>query len=127
FKIISTKGSIELAAAEEILATAGGSYIKINKSGIEHGTPGTWFAWAATHGKPSEKSLSVAHLPKNYNVQHVLQDDEGKPYKNHKYIAWQENGQTIEGVTDSEGKTKVLYSATPEEYQVRLIFKDEGK
>jgi type VI secretion system secreted protein VgrG len=57
FKIISTKGSIELAAAEEILATAGGSYIKINKSGIEHGTPMDWKVWAGSHGKPSAKSL----------------------------------------------------------------------
>jgi uncharacterized protein (DUF2345 family) len=57
FKIISTKGSIEFAAAEEILATAGGSYIKINKSGIEHGTPMDWKVWAGSHGKPGPKSL----------------------------------------------------------------------
>ena len=57
FKVISTKGSIEFAAAEEILATAGGSYIRINKSGIEHGTPMDWKVWAGSHGKPGPKSL----------------------------------------------------------------------
>ncbi|TDR27028.1 DUF2345 domain-containing protein, partial [Hydromonas duriensis] len=121
FKIISTKGSIELAAAEEILATAGGSYIKINKSGIEHGTPGTWFAWAATHGKPSEKSLSVAHLPKNYARKFEFKDENGNALVNKKYVVYKESGEAVRGVTDGEGKTQTFYSPAVEELTAHLI------
>ena len=65
-KVISAKKSIEIAAAEEILLTAKGSYIKINAAGIEHGTPANWVAYAGSHGMPGPQSLSYAI--KGFNI-----------------------------------------------------------
>jgi len=56
-RLISAKEKIEIAAAKEILLVADGSYIKINKSGIEHGTPGKFEVYAATHSYLGPKSL----------------------------------------------------------------------
>ena len=56
-RIISAKKSITFAAAEEILLTAGGSYVKINGKGIEHGTTGNYNIYAAQHPFVGPKSL----------------------------------------------------------------------
>ena len=110
FKIISTKGSIEFAAAEEILATAGGSYIRINKGGIEHGTPADWKVWAASHGKPSAKTLAYempAQLGKEiFDEQIQLKDQNGKALAKVPYKLFLEDGQTFIGRTDEDGKTQ---------------------
>ncbi|MNM85164.1 hypothetical protein D3C81_972730 [compost metagenome] len=56
-RLISAQDRIEIIAKKEILLNAGGSYIRINADGIEHGTPGTWIAHASTHGLPGPKEL----------------------------------------------------------------------
>lgn len=56
-KFISAKERIEIAAKEEILLTAKGSYIKINAAGIEHGSPSPWVAHAASHAYSGPKEL----------------------------------------------------------------------
>jgi uncharacterized protein (DUF2345 family) len=63
--------------------------------------------------------------PKNYDMQFVLKDEDGKPHKNQKYVIWNQVGEQIKGVTDAEGKTQVFHSATPEDYAARLVFGDE--
>jgi type VI secretion system secreted protein VgrG len=57
---------ITLKAKEEILIAGGGSYIRINASGIENGTPGTWSSYASNHVFAGPKSLAVSlpSLPK---------------------------------------------------------------
>ena len=128
-KFISAKKSIQIAAKDEILLTAKGSYIKINGSGIEQGTPATHIVYAATKAMLGPKSLD-ANLPEfkhlgNYHVQFVFQDDDGNPYSEHKYHIWSETGQSYKGVTDAEGKTQIIYSPTIEEFQTRLIMKQD--
>ena len=61
-RIISAKKSITFAAAEEILLTAGGSYVKINGKGIEHGTTGNYNIYAAQHPFVGPHSIA-AHFP----------------------------------------------------------------
>ena len=56
-KFISAHRTIEIAAAEEILLTAKGSYIKINGQGIEHGTPAKWIVYSATKTLTGQKEL----------------------------------------------------------------------
>ena len=56
-KLISAKKSIEIAAAEEILLTAKGSYIKINGNGIEHGTLAGFTVYSASKSLTGPKSL----------------------------------------------------------------------
>jgi type VI secretion system secreted protein VgrG len=62
-KLISAKKSIEIAAAEEILLTAKGSYIKINGNGIEHGTLAGFTVYSASKSFTGPKSLPYA-LPR---------------------------------------------------------------
>ncbi|SPC21679.1 type VI secretion system Vgr family protein [Cupriavidus oxalaticus] len=56
-RLISAQDRIEITAKKEILLNAGGSYIRINAVGIEHGTPGTWRAHASAHSLPGPKEL----------------------------------------------------------------------
>lgn len=51
-RILSTTGRLELSGKDEVLITCGGSFIRINSSGITQGTGGKWEA------KASQKSLA---------------------------------------------------------------------
>ncbi|UQZ87817.1 type VI secretion system tip protein VgrG [Deltaproteobacteria bacterium Smac51] len=59
FKIISASGKVQFSAAKEILLTAGGSYLKIDKSGVESGTDGQFQSLAATHSLKGPKTMPV--------------------------------------------------------------------
>lgn len=128
-KLISAKKRIEIAAAEEILLTAKGSYIKINGQGIEHGTPTAWTVYSATKTLTGPKSLdmSLPNAPRNYHIQFVFKDDDGIPHKNAEYVLWKENGETIEGITDEMGRTQIVYSPTVESVVGRLKLVDWTK
>ena len=123
--ITSSAGMVTIAGKSVLLA-AGGGYLKIHPSGeVEIGSP-VKFTIRAPMASEGPASLDV-NLPEfaglmNYDIQFVFKDDEGQPYKNYKYVAWKESGETIEGVTDDKGQTQVFYSPDPEEYVVRLKF-----
>jgi type VI secretion system secreted protein VgrG len=55
-RVVSLKDNVEIAAAKEILLTAGGSYIRISKNGIEQGTAGKWTVKAADHAMTGPKT-----------------------------------------------------------------------
>jgi type VI secretion system secreted protein VgrG len=104
-KIISAKKSIEIAAKDEVLITAGGSYIRINKAGIEEGTPGQWKAWAADHDLVGPKKLdwSIAHNPP-YDEMFVLKDQHGDPIADFAYKVTLGDGKVYRGVTNEKGE-----------------------
>jgi type VI secretion system secreted protein VgrG len=56
-RLISAQADIEIVGKKSVLLTGGGSYIRIDKGGIEEGTLGDWKAWAASHDLPGPKSL----------------------------------------------------------------------
>jgi len=55
-RIISAQETVRLSAPEEILLTAGGSYIRIGQ-GIEEGTPGQWLVHAAQRSMDGPDSM----------------------------------------------------------------------
>ncbi|MGB7195217.1 MAG: type VI secretion system Vgr family protein [Collimonas pratensis] len=55
--ITHTANRITITAKEEIVVNGGGSYVKYNAAGIEHGTNGAFVAHAASHSLPGAKSL----------------------------------------------------------------------
>ncbi|WP_240950692.1 DUF2345 domain-containing protein, partial [Collimonas pratensis] len=55
--ITHTANRITITAKEEVLINGGGSYVKFNASGIEHGTNGGYIAHAATHSLPGPRSF----------------------------------------------------------------------
>ena len=126
-KIISAKKTIEIAAAEEILLTAKGSYIKINGAGIEHGTPTAWTVYSATKTLTGPRGLPINAGSKTYDLQFVLTDDNEKPLVNRKYVLWKDSGDKIEGTTDSDGKTEVYTSPTPDGYFPHIQIQNESE
>ena len=65
-RFISAKKSIQIAAKDEVLITAKGSYIKVNSAGIEQGTPATHIVYAASKAMVGPRSLNYG-LPKLNN------------------------------------------------------------
>ena len=124
-KFISAKKSIQIAAKDEVLLTAKGSYIKVNSAGIEQGTPATHIVYAATKSMMGPKRLD-ANLPEfkklgNTDVQFQLLNDDQKPLKKRDYVFIDEHGQCREGVTDDDGRTEVYQSVLPEQCSVHLL------
>jgi type VI secretion system secreted protein VgrG len=61
--ITHTANRITITAKEEVLINGGGSYVKYNAAGIEHGTNGNYVSHAATHSLPGPKQIPVT-MPK---------------------------------------------------------------
>jgi type VI secretion system secreted protein VgrG len=109
-KFISAKKSIQIAAKDEVLLTAKGSYIKVNSAGIEQGTPATHIVYAATKAMLGPRSLDFG-LPKfstknqplelNYHWPD-LSPVVGAPY----YVVF-DNGAEFMGHLDSKGYAKI--------------------
>lgn len=93
----SAKHSVRINADKEILLCAGGSYLRINAAGIEHGTNGNWISHAARHEmkepaelKNSGKEPRFAEPPRQpidgpVKFKFRLQDTpglQGEPYPN---------------------------------------------
>jgi type VI secretion system secreted protein VgrG len=108
-KLISTKKSVEIAAATEIKLSCGGSYIKINSSGIEQGTANRWFVHAGDYNMMGPKADTDV-LP-NFNAPgnnwmglavygDNLQPIEGVPIK---YTATFLDGSVRQGELDGNG------------------------
>lgn len=65
-RLLSTNARIEIHAKEEVMISAGGSFIKIDSSGISNGTPGKWVAQASLHEMPgpARKPYVMPHMLK---------------------------------------------------------------
>jgi type VI secretion system secreted protein VgrG len=55
--ITHTANRITIIAKEEVMINGGGSYVKYNAAGIEHGTNGAYVAHAANHSLPGPRSF----------------------------------------------------------------------
>ncbi|TDY96471.1 UNVERIFIED_ORG: type VI secretion system secreted protein VgrG [Herbaspirillum seropedicae] len=74
-RLLSTSGRVEIHAKEEVVISAGGSFIQINASGITQGTAGKWECKASQHAMTGPARVSYAmpllpasdlNLPKRY-------------------------------------------------------------
>ncbi|MDO9404526.1 MAG: type VI secretion system tip protein TssI/VgrG [Polaromonas sp.] len=55
-------GTIDFSASEWVLVNGAGSYVRLNGTGIEQGTKGSWTAHAANHGQTGPKNLPIDPL-----------------------------------------------------------------
>jgi hypothetical protein len=62
-KIISANDKIHISSPKEILLTANGSYIKIDKSGVETGTSGIFTSHAKGHNLEAAKTMEPLKAP----------------------------------------------------------------
>jgi type VI secretion system secreted protein VgrG len=58
--ISQTANQITISAKDEVVINGGGSYVRFNAGGIEHGTNGTFVAHAADHSFVNAKNMKMA-------------------------------------------------------------------
>ena len=129
----STAANIVISAPNRIVLNGGGGYVKIEGGNIEIGTSGKASFKAAAKelaGGASGKDAALMLLdpkalamgPKAIpDVQFRFVDDDGQAQKNALYVLIKEDGSTIEGRTDDDGKTALYKSPSPEKCFAHLL------
>ncbi|MDO5070047.1 MAG: type VI secretion system Vgr family protein, partial [Neisseria zoodegmatis] len=129
--ITSSAGKVTVAAKDEILLTSGGAYIKIKDGNIELGCPKMVWVKCAGFQVMGPSSISIPLLPLfkmtgNNRLQFYLTDDDNNPYAHRKYTLTLSDYQTIEGITDENGMTQIIYSENKKAIEIYLNL-DGGK
>lgn len=109
-RLLSTTSRVEIHAKEEVMISAGGSFIKINASGITNGTSGTWTAKASMHTMPGPGTqnfampeMPVSELTPNKLVLERLYHD-NEPLVGAAFEAVFPNGEVRKGTLDGAGR-----------------------
>jgi len=112
-RLLSTTARIEIHAKEEVMISAGGSFIKIDASGISNGTSGKWTAKASMHEMPgpTTKPYVMPHVPKpelektDLEFRHLT--DWGAPLAGAAYKATLSDGSVRKGMLDALGIARI--------------------
>ena len=112
-RLLSTTSRIEIHAKEEVVISAGQSFVKINASGITNGTSGKWITHASTHSfeKPATNSYVMPHLLKadlqktDLEFRHLT--DWGVPLAGAAYKATLSDGSVRKGTLDAQGVARI--------------------
>ena len=112
-RLLSTTSRIEIHAKDEVMISAGGSFIKINGAGITNGTPGTWTAHASMHNMPGPTTnpYVMPHVAKtdlqktDLEFRHLT--DWGVPLAGAAYKATLSDGSTRKGTLDAQGVARI--------------------
>ncbi|KQV42644.1 hypothetical protein ASC93_16470 [Massilia sp. Root335] len=134
-KLISTRANIEITAAREIVLNAGGSYLRINAEGIEHGTCGTWIAHAGAHKLEGPKNLDTVNQaefervqPRKFSQQVFVDPalwDLPSGARTLKYTFLSRTGQVLgSGTLDGAGRSKPLFTDGSEPAHVAIDVND---
>ncbi|MEE3663254.1 DUF2345 domain-containing protein [Brenneria sp. g21c3] len=110
--VSSVAGKVLITAGEELTLSCGGGYIRLKGGKIELGCPGNILLKSANVQKMSAASLNVPlpKIPSVYSGVFTAVSDDGFPLAQRNYILTLPNGQTMLGVTDSDGHTVPVYS-----------------
>ena len=112
-RLLSTTSRIEIHAKEEVMISAGQSFVKINASGIRHGTSGKYVSHASTHtfDGPATNSYVMPHLLKSdlqktdLEFRHLT--DWGMPLAGAAYKATLSDGSVRKGMLDAQGIARI--------------------
>ena len=140
------KGDIEIKSSGRISLIAAGG-IEFDAPSIKiaaQGAQTNWDAGTITHQSTGEhlvkasairRGTGTAGAPTNLHLPTTeLETDErvivfdrqtGMPAKGRRYIARHEDGTTIEGITDDEGRTDVLHTYSIGDIEIRLLPDDD--
>jgi type VI secretion system secreted protein VgrG len=108
-RLLSTTSRIEIHAKNEIMLSAGGSFIEINAAGITNGTSGEWSAKASLHTMPGpvKNSYVMPHVPKpelqKTDVEFRHLTCWGEPLAGAAYKATLSDGSIRKGTLDALG------------------------
>lgn len=106
--ITSTEDAVHIAAAEEVLLTCGGGYIRLKGGDIEIHAPGTIDVKGSQHlfGGPTSLSYPLDNLPEtepsNLDLEHLYGN--GRAVPGARYRAFLADGSVRQGVLDAAGK-----------------------
>ncbi|RFO96693.1 type VI secretion system tip protein VgrG [Rhodoferax lacus] len=129
--ITETAQTITFTAKEELTINGGGSFSTFKSGSIVHGTAGVWDVNAATKAMDGPKSLPVvmppfpSALPFDEQFQ-VLKPTTGKPAQAIPFTIKTSSGETIQGVTDQEGRTPRIFGSQAESLELVLGGLQEG-
>ncbi|SUX65487.1 Uncharacterized protein conserved in bacteria [Citrobacter braakii] len=129
--ITSGQGSVKVNASQELVLSCGGAYIKLSDGNIELGCPGNILLKAANVNQTGPATLDTPPLtfPKGYGGTFTVTDPESgdiKPFTSYRVTS--PDGEVLEGISDSSGKTAPFYSSTPGNVKIEFPReqKDEG-
>lgn len=130
-RVFSTKDQVKISSPKEIMLTAGSSYIKINASGVEIGTPGKVeiksdkFNISGPASKPHimaalpRADLDLEPLPNAMKI--TLASAIGAPvYANEPFVLYEDGVEIAKGLTDAEGNLAFPRNPDAKEYKVKL-------
>jgi type VI secretion system secreted protein VgrG len=134
---IKSSGRISLVAAEgidfqapQVKLVSQGAQIDLADGAITMQSAGKQVYKAASFvrvpgGGGNPAGLDLPHTEVETDERIVVIDRQtGKPAKGRRYVARHEDGTTIEGVTDAEGRTSILQSYAFGDIEVRLLPED---
>ncbi|STZ03599.1 type VI secretion system Vgr family protein [Moraxella equi] len=126
-KLISVKNNIEIVADKEIILTSNGSYIKIDKEGVEIGSPKPVKVYAPEHWVLGAKEISYkfngSPIVGTFDEKFVLKSESGEILKNVPYVITNKvTGEQIRGITDDEGGTVRVWTESEEEVEMGVDF-----
>ena len=117
---------VKVESGKGILISSGGGFIKIEDGNIDIVCPGTLSLKAGQIKTMPGSTLTtdLAAMPKlqmDYGECFVLRNKAGKAMPNMKYKIKTEDGKTIEGITDAEGKTEKVTSLAMTKAVITLL------
>ena len=117
---------VKIESGKGILIASGGGYIKIEGGNIDIVCPGKINLKAGQICTMSGSSLSsdLAQMPQaqaSYDEQFIVRNRAGIIQPNVKYKIVTEDGKTITGVTDSEGKTEKVSSLSMVKAELTIL------
>jgi len=124
-KIDSVDGNITITASKEIMLISGGSYIKIDASGIELGSSRNVTVKAIAMQKmgPATMDYRPLDIPDTFTQQDIqegitlyLETEDGYPIPTAQYIVRFQNGELRQGRLDREGKVVLKHVPMNMEY-----------
>ena len=129
--VASGQGSVKVNASKELILSCGRAYIKLSGGNIELGCPGNILLKAANVNQTGPASLDTPPVtfPKGYGGTFTVTDPESgdiKPFTSYRVTS--PDGEVLEGISDSSGKTTPFYSSTPGNVKIEFPReqKDEG-
>ncbi|WP_239175940.1 DUF2345 domain-containing protein, partial [Citrobacter youngae] len=124
--VSSTEGKITVNASEELLLSCGGAYIRLKGGNIELGCPKNILLKSVNVQKLGAMSLNtpVEELPRGFCEGFTVKNKEtGKPVPFSQYRITTGEGDVYEGVSDQDGKTMPIYTATPTKLKIEQVKK----
>lgn len=103
---------------------SGGAYIRISGGNIEIAAPGN----ISIRGQnidlsgPARIGMDMKSMPSAdlHSLSFIVKDTQGNIQKNMPYLIKDGNGQTVNGITDHQGRTQRIHTSHPNDLSVHL-------